>query len=53
MAGVPPGLDMGQLVAGQLMQAAAVVEEQIDAEIEKLEKMDDDDLEALKARRLR
>lgn len=44
--------DMGALIEGQLMQAAAVMEEQLDAEINKLEKLDEDGLEALKQRRI-
>jgi hypothetical protein len=52
MAG-PGGVDLGAIVTNQMIQAAKVVEEQLDQEIEKMEKMDEDDLEALKARRLR
>jgi hypothetical protein len=46
MAG-PGGMDVGQLLADQLMQAAKVVEEQLDAELNKLEHMDEDEMEAL------
>jgi len=35
-----------------LLEAAKVAEDQIDAEIERLEKMDDDDLEGIRQRRL-
>jgi len=45
MAG--PGMDVGQLLADQLVKAAQVVEEQLDAEINKLEHMDEDEMEAL------
>ena len=37
------GIDMGALVADQLMAAATVVEDQIDAEMAKLEKLPDED----------
>jgi len=40
-------MDVGQLLADQLMQAAKVVEEQLDAELNKLEHMDEDEMEAL------
>ncbi|XP_046377276.2 thioredoxin domain-containing protein 9-like [Haliotis rufescens] len=43
---------MANMLENQLLQAAKVVEGQVDAEIEKLEKMDDDDFEALKRRRM-
>ncbi|KAG7331284.1 hypothetical protein KOW79_005253 [Hemibagrus wyckioides] len=36
----------------QMLQSARIVEEQIDAELEKLERMDEDELECLKERRL-
>lgn len=36
----------------QMLQSARIVEEQLDAELEKLERMDDDELEILKERRL-
>ncbi|TRY99043.1 hypothetical protein DNTS_032769 [Danionella cerebrum] len=36
----------------QVLQSARMVEEQLDAEMEKLERMDEDDLELLKERRL-
>ena len=41
------GMDMGQLLADQLVKAAKVVEEQLDAELNKLENMDEDEMEAL------
>ena len=40
-------MDVGQLLADQLMQAAKVIEEQLDAELNKLEHMDEDEMEAL------
>ena len=43
---------MGELMATQLIKAAQVVEEQLDAEIERMEKMDEDDLEALRQKRM-
>ena len=46
-------VDVGQILADQMLQAAKVVEEQLDAEMDKLDKMDEDDLEALKARRMK
>ena len=45
-------LDMGQLISGQMMAAAQAMEEQIDAEMKKMDKLDEDDLELLKVRRL-
>lgn len=45
-------VNMGELMAGQLMKAAQVVEEQLDAEIEKLDKMDEDELEVLRQKRM-
>ena len=45
MAG--PGMDVGQLLADQLVKAAKVVEEQLDAELNKLDNMDEDDMESL------
>ena len=45
-------MDMGQLLADQLMQAAKVVEEQLDAEINKLENLDEVELETLKNKRM-
>ena len=43
MAAVPGGIDMGAVVADRLMAAAAVVEDQIDAEMAKMEKLPDED----------
>lgn len=36
----------------QMLQSARIVEEQIDTELQKLERMDEDELECLKERRL-
>ena len=52
MAGQPQ-VDVGAILANQMLQAAKVVEEQIDREMEQLEKLDEDSLEALKQRRLK
>lgn len=47
------GIDMEALVANQLMAAASVVEEQIDAEMAKLEKLpDEDEMETLRRKRM-
>ena len=43
MAALPGGLDMGAILSDQLMQAAAVVEDQIDAEMAKMEKLPGED----------
>ena len=43
MAAAPGGVDMGAIVADRLMAAAAVVEDQIDAEMAKMEKLPDED----------
>ena len=40
---VPGGVDMGAILSNQLMQAASVVEEQIDAEMAKMEKLPGED----------
>ena len=40
-------VDMGQLLADQLVKAAKVVEEQLDAQLNKLDNMDEDEMEAL------
>eukprot|EP00095_Tigriopus_kingsejongensis_P007907 maker-scaffold132_size323655-snap-gene-2.23 protein:Tk07907 transcript:maker-scaffold132_size323655-snap-gene-2.23-mRNA-1 annotation:"thioredoxin domain-containing protein 9" len=45
-------VDIGQVLSEQMMAAARVVEDQLDAEMSKLEKLDEDDLELLKVRRL-
>ncbi len=48
MAGLASGgMDVGQLLADQLVKAAKVVEEQLDAELNKLDNMDEDEMEAL------
>jgi len=49
MAGQP---DMGAILGQQLIQAAQVMEDQVDDEISKLERMDEDELETLKQRRV-
>jgi len=46
------GVDMGAILGERLIEAAAVVEEQLDAEIANLEKMDEDEMEKLKMKRL-
>jgi len=43
---------MEQILEQQLMAAASVVEQQLDSEIDKLDKMDKDDLEVLRERRI-
>ena len=43
---------MEQVMEQQLIQVAKVMEDQIDAEMEKMDKMDEDDFEALKQKRL-
>lgn len=43
---------MEQVVQQHVLAAAKMVEDQVDAELNKLESMDSDDIEALKARRL-
>lgn len=53
MAALPGGLDMGAILSDQLMQAAAVVEDQIDAEMAKMEKLPgEDELEGLRRKRI-
>jgi hypothetical protein len=44
--------DMGQILGQQLLQAAQVMEEQVDDEISKLERLDEDELEIIKQRRI-
>ncbi len=44
--------DIGAMVEANLVRAAKVMEEQLDAEIDKLEKLDEDGLEALKEKRV-
>lgn len=43
---------MGAILGQQLINAARVMEEQVDEQINKLENMDEDDIEAIKRRRL-
>ena len=40
---MPGGVDMGAILSDQLMKAAAVVEDQIDAEMAKMQKLPDED----------
>lgn len=41
-----------QIIAQQLLNAAKVVEKQVDAEIERLENLDDDGLEEIRRNRI-
>ena len=43
---------MGAVLGQQLLQVAQVMEDQVDQEIKQLERMDEDDLEAIKRRRV-
>ena len=43
---------MGAILGQQLMKTAEIMEDQVDAEMRKLENMDEDDLEVLKKRRI-
>jgi len=45
-------VDMGAILGEQLLNAAKIMEEQVDQEIKSLETMDEDDLEAIKRRRM-
>ena len=45
-------VDMGAILGEQLLNAAKVMEEQVDQEIANLEKMDEDELEVIKRRRI-
>ena len=45
-------LDMGAILGEQLPNAAKIMEEQVDQEIKDLEKLDEDDLEAIRRRKL-
>jgi len=45
-------MDMGAILGQQLMQTAQVMEDQVDAEMKRLENMDEDDLEAIKRKRM-
>ena len=40
---MPGGVDMGAILSDQLMKAATVVEDQIDAEMAKMQKLPDED----------
>ena len=46
------GANVGDVLASQLVNAAKIVEEQLDAEIDRLEKLDEDDLEVLRQKRM-
>jgi len=43
---------MGAILGNQLLQAAQVMEEQVDSEISRLERMDEDELEIIKRQRI-
>ena len=45
-------MDMGAILGEQLLNAAKMMEEQVDQEIASLENMDEDDLEVLRRRRM-
>ena len=45
-------MDVGAIMGQQLLQAAQVMEEQVDDEIARLERMDEDELEVIKRRRM-
>jgi len=45
-------MDMGAILGQQLVQAAQVMEEQVDSEISRLERMDEDELEIIKRQRV-
>ena len=45
-------MDVGAILGEQLLNAAKMMEEQVDQEIASLEKMDEDDLEVLRRRRM-
>ena len=45
-------VDMGAILGEQLLNAARIMEEQVDQEIANLEKMDEDELEAIKRKRI-
>ena len=45
-------VDIGAVLGEHLLQAAKIMEEQVDDEIKQLERMDEDDLEAIKRRRM-
>ena len=43
---------MEQLVEKTVLKATKVIEEQVDAELERIERLDEDDLERLREKRL-
>ena len=45
-------MDVGAILGEQLLNAAKMMEEQVDQEIASLENMDEDDLEVLRRRRM-
>merc|ERR1712154_668795 len=45
-------MDVGAILGEQLLNAAKIMEEQVDQEIANLEKLDEDDLEVLRRRRM-
>ena len=45
-------MDVGAILGEQLLNAAKIMEEQVDQEIANLEKMDEDDIEVLRRRRM-
>ena len=45
-------VDVGAILGEQLLNAAKIMEEQVDQEIANLEKMDEDELEVIKRRRI-
>ena len=45
-------LDMGAILGEQLLNAAKIMEEQVEQEIKDLENLDEDDLEAIRRRKL-
>ena len=45
-------MDVGAILGEQLLNAAKIMEEQVDQEIANLEKLDEDDLEVLRRKRM-
>ena len=45
-------MDMGAILGEQLLNAAKVMEEQVDQQIANLDNMDEDELEVIKRRRI-
>lgn len=43
---------MQQIIEGSLLQAAQTMEAQLDAQLQKLENLDEDDLERIRQRRI-